>query len=96
MAAQAAHRRLGMVAETWCEGRAGAVMRAVCGLTLAGAATAALAAAAVGRSPVGGLALLAGSVCTRFGGFAAGIASAEDPKYTVAPQRKVAPQQEGG
>ncbi|MGW2063374.1 hypothetical protein ACWCO9_22490, partial [Streptomyces sp. NPDC001937] len=37
---------------------------------------------------VGGLALLAGSVCTRFGVFAAGIASAEDPKYTVVPQQK--------
>lgn len=37
---------------------------------------------------VGGLALLAGSVCTRYGVFAAGIASAEDPKYTVVPQQK--------
>jgi hypothetical protein len=36
---------------------------------------------------VGGLALVAGSVCTRFGVFAAGVASAEDPKYTVLPQR---------
>ncbi|MER6312009.1 hypothetical protein ABT180_39250, partial [Streptomyces sp. NPDC001657] len=34
-----------------------------------------------------GLALLAGSACTRFGVFAAGIASAEDPAYTVVPQR---------
>jgi hypothetical protein len=34
-----------------------------------------------------GLALLAGSDCTRFGIFAAGIASAEDPVYTVGPQR---------
>jgi hypothetical protein len=32
--------------------------------------------------------LLAGSACTRFGAFAAGIASAEDPVYTVAPQRE--------
>ncbi|MGW3722895.1 NrfD/PsrC family molybdoenzyme membrane anchor subunit, partial [Streptomyces sp. NPDC005133] len=54
--------------------------------------TAATAALAGGRSRpaavVGGLALLAGSVCTRFGVFAAGIASAEDPKYTVLPQQK--------
>ena len=35
-----------------------------------------------------GLALLAGSACTRFGVFAAGVASAEDPKYTVVPQRE--------
>ncbi|MEU9384991.1 polysulfide reductase, partial [Streptomyces sp. NPDC048279] len=32
-------------------------------------------------------ALLAGSACTRFGIFAAGVASAEDPQYTVAPHR---------
>ncbi|MYW06686.1 polysulfide reductase, partial [Streptomyces sp. SID3343] len=31
---------------------------------------------------------LAGSVCTRFGVFAAGMASAEDPRYTVLPQRE--------
>ncbi|MGP8297275.1 hypothetical protein ACTPOK_04810 [Streptomyces inhibens] len=35
----------------------------------------------------GGLALLAGSACTRFGIFAAGIASAQDPAFTVVPQR---------
>ena len=31
---------------------------------------------------------LAGSVCTRFGIFEAGIISTEDPKYTVVPQRE--------
>ncbi|MFD6552099.1 hypothetical protein [Streptomyces sp. NPDC058398] len=36
----------------------------------------------------GGLALLTGSARTRFGAFAAGIASANDPKYTVVPLRK--------
>jgi DMSO reductase anchor subunit len=88
-AAEAAERRLGMVAETWREGRAGTLLRTARVLTLTGAASAALAG---GRSrPVavlGGLALLAGSACTRFGVFAAGIASAKDPKYTVVPQRK--------
>ncbi|MGQ4378648.1 NrfD/PsrC family molybdoenzyme membrane anchor subunit [Streptomyces sp. SAS_267] len=88
-AAEAAERRLGMVAETWREGRAGTLLRTARVLTLTGAAGAALAG---GRSrPVavlGGLALLAGSACTRFGVFAAGIASANDPKYTVVPQRK--------
>ncbi|MFD4856104.1 hypothetical protein [Streptomyces atratus] len=49
-------------------------------------------AAAADRPPVGaGLALLAGSACTRFGIFAAGIASAEDPVHTVGPQRGDAP-----
>ncbi|MHA5053250.1 hypothetical protein [Streptomyces sp. SD15] len=41
-----------------------------------------------GRPYPGGLALPACSVCTRIGVFAAGIASAEDPKYTVVPERK--------
>jgi hypothetical protein len=36
----------------------------------------------------GGLALLAGSAAERFAIFEAGIASAEDPKYTVLPQRQ--------
>ena len=34
-----------------------------------------------------GAALLAGSACTRFGVFRAGLASADDPRYTVEPQR---------
>ena len=37
---------------------------------------------------VSGAALLAGSALTRFGVFAAGMASARDPKYTVEPQRE--------
>ena len=35
-----------------------------------------------------GTALLAASACTRFGVFHAGMRSAEDPKYTVVPQRE--------
>ena len=37
---------------------------------------------------VSGACLLAGSACTRFGVFEAGLASAHDPKYTVVPQRE--------
>ena len=37
---------------------------------------------------VSGAALVAGSVCTRFGIFEAGQQSARDPKYTVVPQRE--------
>ncbi|NEA44313.1 polysulfide reductase, partial [Streptomyces sp. SID11385] len=50
---------------------------------------AALAGPRLGRtgSTLGGLALLAGSACTRFGVFAAGVASTEDPRYVVEPQR---------
>jgi hypothetical protein len=35
-----------------------------------------------------GGALLAGSVCTRFGVFEAGQESARDPRFTVVPQRE--------
>lgn len=69
-------------------GRAGRLLKASKILTTAGA----VGAVALGRSRVGaalsGLALMAGSVCTRFGVFEAGMASAIDPKYTVEPQRQ--------
>ncbi|MEV8226990.1 NrfD/PsrC family molybdoenzyme membrane anchor subunit [Streptomyces sp. NPDC079167] len=92
-ASRAMERRLGTVAVTCREGRAGTLMRAARGLTAAGAA----AALVLGHRsrPVAagaGLALLAGSACTRFGVFAAGIASAEDPVHTVGPQREAAEQ----
>jgi formate-dependent nitrite reductase membrane component NrfD len=85
---KAAERRLGMVAETWRQGRAGVLLRLAQVLTVSGA----LGGAALGRrrpaAIASGLALLAGSACTRFGVFAAGMASAEDPRYTVQPQRE--------
>ncbi|WEH38255.1 NrfD/PsrC family molybdoenzyme membrane anchor subunit [Streptomyces sp. AM 2-1-1] len=91
-ASAAAERRLGLVAETWRGGRAGTLLRTARILTVAGA-VGALVSARPGRAArplaaLGGCALLAGSACTRFGVFAAGIASAEDPRYTVLPQRE--------
>ncbi|MEU1090827.1 NrfD/PsrC family molybdoenzyme membrane anchor subunit [Streptomyces sp. NPDC005892] len=91
-ASAAAERRLGLVAETWREGRAGTLLRTARALTVVGAAGA-LVSARPGRAAkplavLGGCALLAGSACTRFGVFAAGVASAEDPRYTVLPQRE--------
>ncbi|MFF8900998.1 NrfD/PsrC family molybdoenzyme membrane anchor subunit [Streptomyces lydicus] len=88
VATRAAKRRLGMVAETYREGRAGRLLRRAEVLTGGAAATAALMGGRHRPAAVAaGLALLAGSACTRFGIFAAGIASAEDPAYTVVPQR---------
>jgi formate-dependent nitrite reductase membrane component NrfD len=82
-------RRLGMVGETYHTGKAGWLMRAATALSAAGAAGAALLG---GRSRtaavLGGVALLTASACTRFGVFQAGLRSAEDPKYTVVPQRR--------
>jgi len=81
--------RVGIVAETYHRGRAGALMRAAEALTLAGVAGAVrsgdrnrVAAA------LSGAALLAASACARFGIFEAGGASTRDPKYTVVPQRE--------
>jgi hypothetical protein len=88
-AEQRMERRLGMVADVLHEGTAGSRLRAAKALTVAGA----LGAATVARrsrlgAALSGTALLAGSALTRFGVFAAGMASAEDPKYTVQPQRE--------
>jgi formate-dependent nitrite reductase membrane component NrfD len=87
-AEQLMERRLGMIAETLHEGKAGGRLRAAKALTAGGALTAVIA----GRrsrlaAAVSGAALVAGSALTRFGLFAAGMESARDPKYTVEPQR---------
>jgi formate-dependent nitrite reductase membrane component NrfD len=81
--------RMGMVAEPYSEGRSGQLLKAAKALSLAGA-VGALTAARRSRSAAAasGTALLAGSALTRFGIFAAGQASAADPKYTVEPQRE--------
>ncbi|MFG2088445.1 MULTISPECIES: NrfD/PsrC family molybdoenzyme membrane anchor subunit [unclassified Spirillospora] len=88
-AAKVMERRAGVVAEPYKEGRAGRLVRAGEILSAAGAAGGALLG---GRSravaALSGAALLAGSACTRFGVFHAGIQSARDPKYTVVPQRE--------
>ncbi|WP_411133739.1 NrfD/PsrC family molybdoenzyme membrane anchor subunit [Streptomyces sp. C10] len=87
-ATRAAERRLGMVAETYREGRAGLLLRSAEVLIGGGAAAAAVAGRRYRTAAVtAGLALLTGSACTRFGVFAAGLASARDPAYTVLPQR---------
>ncbi len=86
-------QRLGLVGETYREGRAGAMLRAAETLTAVGAITAAVAG---GRSKAArrtsGLFLLAGSALTRFGIFQAGVQSTLDPKYVVVPQRTTAEQ----
>jgi formate-dependent nitrite reductase membrane component NrfD len=80
---------MGLSAETLHSGTAGRLMRASKILTATGAAGAALLG---GRSRIAaglsGLALMVGSACTRFGVFEAGQHSAQDPKYTVVPQRE--------
>ncbi|MGH9108862.1 MAG: NrfD/PsrC family molybdoenzyme membrane anchor subunit [Acidimicrobiales bacterium] len=82
-------QRLGLSGEPLREGRAGRVLWASKILTAAGALVGGLA----GRhsrsaATAGGLAMAAGSACVRFATFYAGIASSEDPRYTVEPQRQ--------
>ena len=81
-------RRLGLVGEVYREGRAGRYGRLSDLCTGAGAATIAVA----GRRRVGAVAgaglVAAGSVLQRWSVFRAGFQSAQDPKYTVIPQRR--------
>jgi formate-dependent nitrite reductase membrane component NrfD len=88
-AEQLMERRLGIVAEVLHDGKAGKRLKAAKALTALGAV------GALGLAPrsrvaaaLSGVSLLAGSALTRFGLFEAGMASARDPKYTVAPQRE--------
>jgi formate-dependent nitrite reductase membrane component NrfD len=79
---------MGIAAETLHTGTAGRLMQASRYLTAGGAIIGTLAARrSRAAAVVAGAAQLAGSVCTRFGVFEAGQASARDPKYTVVPQR---------
>ena len=81
-------RRMGRSAEPYAEGRAGALNRWARALTGAGAlGTALLARRSRLAAVASGAALVAGSACTRFAVFAAGLQSAADPSYTVGPQR---------
>lgn len=89
-------RGMGIAAEPLHTGTPGKLMRAAELLTVGGA----LVGGVLGRrsrvaAVVGGVASLAGSACTRFGIFHAGVESAKDPKYTVVPQRERLRQREG-
>lgn len=82
-------KRMGLVGEAYKDGKSGPYLQAAAAATGAGA----LGAAVFGgrnriAGAVSGLCLLAGAALTRFGIFHAGVASAQDPKYTVTPQRQ--------
>lgn len=81
-------KRLGMLAEPYDDGRPGTLLKTARACTLTGAATAVFGRRSRVVSAVGGVAVAAGSLLTRFGIFQAGVASAHDPKYTVLPQRE--------
>ncbi|GEK01797.1 polysulfide reductase NrfD [Streptomyces sp. ATE26] len=83
-------QRMGLAAEPYEQGRPQRLLRAAEALTAGGAALALLSGRVRDRrlGLVAGAALLTGSAALRFGVFQAGVASAEDPKYTVVPQRE--------
>jgi hypothetical protein len=82
-------KRMGVVAEAFEEGKAKRYDRVAQTLTFAGAATAGLFGRRSRLAGAGaGAALIAGSAFARFALFEAGLISAEDPKYTVLPQRQ--------
>lgn len=89
IAGQVMEQRLGMIAGALHDGTAGRRLGAAKALSAAGA----LGGLTVARRSrvaaiASGAALMAGSALTRFAIFAAGMASAGDPKYTVTPQRQ--------
>jgi polysulfide reductase-like protein len=81
-------RRMGMVAEPYKKGRSGALMRVGQVLAVAGNVTALLGRGNRAAGVAAGTTLMLSSAITRFGIFSAGIASAQDPRYTVQPQRE--------
>ncbi|GHI01887.1 polysulfide reductase [Streptomyces cellostaticus] len=82
--------RMGLPAEAYERGRPRTLLRAAEALTASGAALALVCGRLRDRRPAlaAGAALLSGSAALRFGVFHAGVASAEDPRYTVLPQRE--------
>jgi hypothetical protein len=77
----------GGIEQAYRAGRAGRWNRAAYVLSVAGGLGALLGRRSRAASVASGLALLAGSLATRFAVFEAGMASAVDPKHVVAPQR---------
>jgi hypothetical protein len=78
----------GLLSEPYRQGRAGKLLRASKVLTIAGMAGAVLGRGSRVVCALSGLSLLTASALTRFGIYHGGLASAEDPKYTVIPQRE--------
>jgi hypothetical protein len=79
---------MGIVSEPYHLGRQGRMLRAARAFTVGGAVGALLSRRSRLLSALSGASLVVGSALTRFGVFDAGKASAQDPKYTVVPQRQ--------
>jgi len=87
-ASQRLEHRLGIVGEPYRKHPSGRKMKLAKAMTLGGVvASTLLARRSRSMAVLSGAALLAASALTRFAIFEAGVASAEDPSYTVVPQR---------
>ena len=80
--------RLGLQSEAYRAPGPARLLRLARRFTAAGAVAAVAGRRSRALSALGGASLLAGSVCTRFGVYQAGLVSAADPTYTVLPQRQ--------
>lgn len=87
-ASQLMERRLGFVATPYRTGTGGRYLKISKALAATGAALALAGRRSRWASAAAGVALMASSVCTRWGIFHAGMESARDPAYTVRPQRE--------
>ena len=88
-ASQRIEHRLGIEAEPYKRHPSGRKMKLAKAMTLGGVvASTMLARRSRTMATLSGAALLTASALTRFAIFEAGIASSEDPKYTVVPQRE--------
>ena len=76
------------VVETLHQGRAGTMLQVSKALAAGGALGSLLAGRSRVAGVISGAALLASSALTRLGIFEAGLRSAEDPRYTVEPQKR--------
>ncbi|HEY3467623.1 MAG TPA: NrfD/PsrC family molybdoenzyme membrane anchor subunit [Amycolatopsis sp.] len=86
---------LGLASEPYRTGRAGKLLKAAKALTAAGAGLSLVAGRSRVAGALAGAAYLASGLCTRFGVYAAGVASTKDPKYVVVPQRERVNQRAG-
>jgi formate-dependent nitrite reductase membrane component NrfD len=88
VAMQRIERGLGFVGEPYRTGTGGTFARAAKALSTTGALVTAVAGRKRAGAVAGATMILAGGMCLRWAVYKAGIQSARDPRYTVAPQRR--------
>lgn len=85
---QLSEQRMGLAAEAYDQGKARRFHKAAQGCLAAGVVGTAVGGRRRALAALAGASLFVGSALTRFAVFEAGLASAEDPRYTIVPQRR--------